>query len=73
MPHVSKEWEVPVGLTASQNSSIINCKTIYQIRFMSNRHERTRRIHIVATISHQRQASQTQVKRQLRSHRDPVF
>ena len=24
MPHISKDWEVPVGLNASQNSSIIN-------------------------------------------------
>ena len=40
MPHVSKEWEVPAGLTVSQNSSIINCETIYQLQFMSNRHEK---------------------------------
>ena len=40
MPHVSKEWEVPVGLTASRNSSIINRETIYQLQFTSNRHKK---------------------------------
>ena len=43
MPHISKEWEVPVGLTVSQNSSIINHETIYQLQFMSNRHEKTKK------------------------------
>ena len=64
MPHVSKEWEVPAGLTASQNSSIINCETIYQLQFMSNRCEKTQKIHVVATITHQCQVRQTRAGRQ---------
>ena len=63
MPHISKEWEVPAGLTASQNSSIINCKTIYhcnlQVTGMKNQ-----KIHVVATIRHQCQLRQTQAERQ---------
>ena len=64
MPHISKEWEIPVELTASQNSSIINRETIYQLQFMSNRREKNRKIHVVATIRHQCQVRQTQVGRQ---------
>ena len=36
MPHISKEWEIPARLTVSQNSSIINRETIYQLPFTSN-------------------------------------
>ena len=36
MPYISKEWEIPVGLTASQKSSVINREIIYQLQFMSN-------------------------------------
>ena len=36
MLHISKEWEIPVRLTVSQNSSIINRETIYQLQIMSN-------------------------------------
>ena len=64
MPHISKEWEVPVGLTVNQNSSIINHETIYQLQFTSNRHEKNQKIHVVAAIRHQCQARQTQVGRQ---------
>ena len=64
MPHISKEWEVPAGLTVSQNSSIINHETIYQLQFMSNRHEKKLKIHVVAAIRHQCQVRQTQVGRQ---------
>ena len=63
MPHISKEWEVPAGLTASWNSSITNRETIYQLQFMSNRCEKNRKIHVVAAIRHQCQARQTQVGR----------
>ena len=40
MPHISKEWEIPVRLNANRNSSIINQETIYQLQFMSNSHEK---------------------------------
>ena len=40
MPYISKEWEIPAGLVASQNSSIINHEIIYQLQFMSNSREK---------------------------------
>ena len=40
MLHISKEWEIPARLTVSQNSSIINCETVYRLQFMSNSHKK---------------------------------
>ena len=40
MLHISKEWEIPARLTVSQNSSVINHETIYQLQFMSGSHEK---------------------------------
>ena len=62
MPHISKEWEIPARLTASRNSSIINHETIYQLQFTSNSHEKTEKIHVIATIMHQCKARQTQAR-----------
>ena len=41
MPHTSKEWEIPVRLTVSQNSSMLSCETIYHLQFMSNSRKET--------------------------------
>ena len=62
MPHISKEWEIPVRLTVSQNSSIINRETIYQLQFMSNSHEKTQKIHVIATTTPQYKVRQTQAR-----------
>ena len=35
-PHISKEWEIPAGLTASLSSSMINREVIYRLQFTSN-------------------------------------
>ena len=61
MLHISKEWEVLVRLTASQNSSIINCKNIYQLQFMSNSHEKpkiTCNCHSYASVQSQTDSSE---------------
>ena len=42
MPRVSKEWEIPARLTVSQNSTILNHKTIYQLQFMTNSRKKTK-------------------------------
>ena len=39
MPHISKEWEIPAGLTASRSSSMINREIIYRLQIMSNGNE----------------------------------
>ena len=71
MLHISKEWEIPVRLIVSQNSSIINHETIYQLQFMSNIMKNPK-IHVIATISHWRKARQTQARRPQLSHCDHI-
>ena len=60
MPHISKEWEISVRLTVSQNSSIISRETVGQLQFTSNSREETKKIHVIATIAHLCKARQTQ-------------
>ena len=49
-----------MGLIASQNSSIINCKTVYQLQFMSNRREELKNTcscHYQASVSSETDSS----------------
>ena len=45
VPHISKEWEIPAGLTASLSSSMINCKVVYQLQFTSSGREQQKSTH----------------------------
>ena len=41
VPHIRKEWEIPVRLAVNQSSSIINHEIIYQLQFTSNNPKNT--------------------------------
>ena len=76
MPHISKEWEIPARLTVSQNSSVINHETIYQLQFMSNSHEKpqnTCNCHNHASVQSETDSSEVTTVITLRSHCESAF